>query len=139
MSQTKTFREQHDELLKVAMEIASLLDVDELKKDANKVRTLLSRLLGILSIHLSMEDKSLYPRLLAHSDPSIKAMTQRFIDEMGGIAKVLEDYKSKWMTVAKIQANPADFVKETHGIIDALALRIAKENDELYAAPDQLD
>ena len=139
MSQTKTFREQHDELLKVAMEIASLLDVDELKKDANKVRTLLSRLLGILSIHLSMEDKSLYPRLLAHSDPSIKAMTQRFIDEMGGIAKVLEDYKSKWMTVAKIQANPVDFVNETHGIIDALAMRIAKENDELYAALDQLD
>ncbi len=86
-----------------------------------------------------MEDKSLYPRLLAHSDPSIKAMTQRFIDEMGGIAKVLEDYKSKWMTVAKIQANPVDFVNETHGIIDALAMRIAKENDELYAALDQLD
>ncbi len=138
MSQTKTFREQHDELLKIATEIASHLDVDALAKDASKVRSLLSRLLGVLSIHLSMEDKSLYPRLLAHDDVAIKSMAQRFMDEMGGIGKVLEEYKTKWMTVAKIQDNSAAFVTETKGIIDALALRIEKENNELYEALDKL-
>ncbi len=45
-------------------EISTHSNVDALSNDASEVRSLLSKLLGKLNVHLSMEDKTLYPKLL---------------------------------------------------------------------------
>ena len=138
MSKTKSFRDQHDDLLKIVSEISAHLNVDELSNDASEVRSLLSKLLGKLNVHLSMEDKALYPKLLEHSDERVKSMAKRFIDEMGGIGKAVKAYKDKWPSALQIQKDPSDFIEQTKGIFDALAKRIEKENNELYKAVDEL-
>ncbi len=138
MSETTRFRDQHDDLLKIASEISAHLNVDELSKDASEVRSLLSKLLGKLSNHLAMEDKVLYPKLLGHSDERVKSLANRFIDEMGGIGKAVNAYKSKWPSPLHIQKDPSDFIEQTKGIFDALAKRIEKENNELYKTVDEL-
>ena len=86
MAYTNKFRAQHGELLNVVKSIVQLLDANSLRNDAKEVRHLLSVLHGKLSVHLAMEDKSLYPRLLRHHDSDIRATTQRYIDEMGSLA-----------------------------------------------------
>jgi hypothetical protein len=86
MAYTNKFRAQHGELLNVVKSIVQLLDANGLRNDAKEVRHLLSVLHGKLSVHLAMEDKSLYPRLLRHHDSDIRATTQRYIDEMGSLA-----------------------------------------------------
>ncbi len=138
MSETKIFRDQHDELLKIASEISKHLSIDVLSKDAHEVRRLLSELLGNLDVHLTMEDKALYPQLLAHSDGRVKSVAGRFVYEMGGIGETLKDYRSKWRTPAAIQKDPSDFIKQTKAILDALTKRIEKENNELYKMVDEL-
>ncbi len=138
MSKTKSFRDQHDDLLKIASEISAHLNVDELTKDASEVRSLLSKLLGKLGVHLSMEDKTLYPKLLEHSDERVKSMAKRFIDEMGGIGEAVKAYKGKWSSPVQIQKDPSDFIEQTKGIFDALVKRIEKENNELYKTVDEL-
>ena len=132
MSKTAKFRTQHDELLGLATEISSHLNVNELSHDASNIRKLLSMLIGKLGVHLSMEDKGLYPRLLDHPDNKVKETAQRFMDEMGGIGEVLENYKTKWSTSSKIQQSADVFVEETKVLFSALAQRIDAENDELY-------
>lgn len=138
MSATTRFREQHDGLLALATEISACLDANEISQDASKVKSLLSKLMGKLKVHLAMEDKSLYPSLLEKGDDQLKAMTQRFIDEMGGIGEAVETYADKWSTASAIQNDVQGFISETNAIFAALAERIDKENNELYAAFDAL-
>lgn len=138
MSKTQNFRTQHDDLLAIAGEISGHFNAEKLAQDASAVRSLLSKLLGKLAIHLSMEDKSLYPSLLNHADEEVKSLAQKFIDEMGGIGKVLDEYKHKWSSPIAIQSAPQDFITETEGIFSALAGRIDKENNVLYNKVDQL-
>lgn len=138
MSATKRYREQHDDMLSIASEISAHLNVDKLSNDANEVRSLLSKLLGKLGVHLAMEDKTLYPKLLDHPDESVKSMAKRFSDEMGGIGEAINAYKNAWPHPIAIQNDPSSFIEQTKGIFDALSKRIDRENNELYKIVDQL-
>lgn len=138
MSATDTYRRQHEDLVKVVVEISGYLDPEKAKKDAAQVSALLSRLVGKLKIHLAMEDESLYPKLLAHADPKVKEIATRFQKEMGTMKPVVEGFAKKWGSAMAIQGNPAEFVKETKGLFDALGKRVEKENNELYATFDKV-
>lgn len=136
MSKTQNYRKQHDQLLEIATDISKQLSEDNLSSDANGVRILLSNFMGKLKYHLAIEDKSLYPNLLAHPDEKIVSTAQEFIDEMGSMGKVVEAYNSKWSSAAKIQSDAADFIRETKNVFGVLAKRIEKENNELYKMVD---
>ena len=136
MSKTGIYREQHDSLLEIAGTLSKQLDPQSLGENAQSARQTLSSLLGKLNVHLSMEDKSLYPQLLSDSDHKIKLTAENFVSEMGDIGKVLTEYKTKWASALPIQENPADFITETEGILSALGDRISRENNELYPLLD---
>lgn len=136
MGKTDDFRATHKELLSIAKDISGMLQEGSLAKDASAVRSLLSRLAGKLQVHLSTEDRSLYPHLLNSSDANVKATAQKYMDEMGGIAAAFKEYVSKWPHALAIQKAPADFIKDTKGIFDALAKRIEREDAELYTLVD---
>jgi len=137
MTATASFRKQHGELLTVAGEIGKLLDAARLATDATSARTLLSNLAGKLKIHLAMEDKTLYPRLMQDPDPKVSAMAMRFADEMGGIAEVFGGYMERWPTAKAIQEAPQRFVTDTQKLFAALSTRIDRENNQLYPLLDQ--
>jgi hemerythrin-like domain-containing protein len=139
MSQTKIFRGQHDELLKMLSEISEHLNINELSNNADKTRSLLSELVGKLNVHLSMEDKVLYPDLLEHSNERIKSLAMRYIYELGGIMSSVNDFQKKWSSSLKIQQDPRDFVKHINNFFEALKKRIEKENSILYKALDELE
>ncbi|MDH4229369.1 MAG: hemerythrin domain-containing protein [Nitrospirota bacterium] len=136
MAKTDRFREQHNELLKIAGQIVPYLKESTLSKDASAVRDLLSKLMGTLKVHLSMEDKSLYPRLVSHPDKKVSKLAKDFIAEMGGIAKAVTAYAGKWNTEERIRAEAATFIAETKGLFDALGKRIERENNQLYPLLD---
>lgn len=138
MSQTEKYRKDHDQLLDMAKEISTLLIEEKISRDSNEVRSALSKLAGKLKIHLMLEDDSLYPRLTSHSDEKVRAMTNRYINEMGGISGAFNAYNDKWKGSA-IKEDAGSFIKETKSIFDVLSKRVRSENTELYAMIDQLD
>lgn len=138
MSITKHLRAQHDELLKIAGELGGLFEPEKLKADASTARSTLSRLAGKLTVHLSMEDKNMYPTLLGHSDEEIRDQAKRFIQEMGGIGIAFRQYLDKWPTAQYIEQDPDSFIAETKDIFKALGTRIEKENTKLYPVVDEL-
>ena len=139
MTNTKIFRDHHDELLSIATKVSAFLSEEKLKESASEVRGLLSKLFAKLGIHLAMEDKALYPKLLGSSDEKIRTMAKQFMDEMGGIGEAVGNYKKKWPTHFSIEQSPNDFIKETEGLFEALGNRIEKENSQLYKMVDELD
>jgi hemerythrin-like domain-containing protein len=136
MAATDSFRKQHGELLAVAGEIGKTLDPAQLAKDATQARTLLSSLAGKLKVHLAMEDKTLYPRLMQDPDPKVSGLAKRFADEMGGIAEVFGGYMERWPSGRAIQEAPQQFVADTKKLFAALATRIERENNQLYPLLD---
>lgn len=137
MSRTEKFRLQHNELLALATELQGMLNEDALSKDALPARSCLAKLMGKLSLHLSSEDKVLYPELEAHKDPTVAAIAHRFASEMKNTTAQVVAYNSRWPTPTAIKANPQSFVKETKEVIKILADRIKRENQELYAVADR--
>lgn len=133
MAYTDNFRRQHQEMLDLAGEISGKLKSDP--KDAKALRMLLSSLAGKLSVHLAMEDKALYPRLMEISAEA-KSLAKSFQDQMGGLGAAFGAYNQKWQLNA-IAADPAGFARETQEVFAALGKRIARENGELYPHADR--
>jgi hypothetical protein len=138
MEATETFRIQHDELFVIAKDIVANLKEDALRTDAKNVRLQLSKLAGVLGAHLSIEDRWLYPKLVAHADASVARLAKQYQNEMSGLKEALDAYMTRWETSQKIQANPETFIKETLGLIEVLSQRMHRENGELYPLVDRL-
>ncbi len=138
MNFTKRYRDQHDDLQNLVNEISSRLNVDTVSNNTKEVRTLLARLFGKNSVHLAMEDKSLYPRLLDHADEHVRSLAKKFIIEMGEIGEVINSYKDQWTASSEIKNNPDAYIDHTKRILNALSIRMERENNELYKVVDDL-
>lgn len=138
MARTDNFKKHHVEILAIAKSVNTLLVSANVGGHAAEIRRLLSQLSGKLSFHLAMEDKSLYPSLLTHSDPAVKNIAKRYSDEMGSLAQTFGNYLNKWANTMVINADLAGFTKETKAIFAALTKRIQREDTELYPIIDKL-
>jgi hypothetical protein len=134
---TAVFRRQHEELGQSVADITALLDATELAKGAGIISGHLSILSGKLTVHLAMEDKGLYPRLVRHTNPAVRGLAQRFMTEMGSIHEVFSGYLTKWRDPRHIEKEPERFVTETTSLLAALTQRIAREDHELYPLVDR--
>lgn len=138
MALTDIYRRHHEELLALAGKLASCLVPDSLKSNPKDVLSLLAQFAAKLNVHLSMEDKALYPKLLNSSDEKCKTTAKEFLNEMGGIKKVFETYSAKWSNSDAISSEADLFIQESKDLIATLASRIEKENRVLYPMADNL-
>ena len=136
MPYTDNFRAQHDEILALAKEVTD--HMGRPNADATLLRKQLSSLAGKVNFHLAMEDKALYPRLMAAKGSAAEALAGKFMTEMGGLARVFTDYNARWQ-VSTIRGDMAGFGEETRKVFGALAHRIARENTQLYPLADAAD
>lgn len=133
----KKYCEQHKALLEVAETIIERLDADRLATDAEEVSLDLSRLLGLLTLHLAMEDNVLYPQLLKKDDPVVFETARRFMDEMGGISGEAKSFVEKWPSAAAIQTASEEFVTDASQLLMVLSERIDREDRELFPLLEQ--
>ena len=96
-----------------------------------------SQLRDALIRHLKCEDWALYPRLMGSGDPEMARITREFEREMGELGTDFIAYDDKW-TPARIAAEWADFCRETRIMFDMLAMRVAREERDLYPLADKL-
>lgn len=87
--------------------------------------------------HLKCEDWILYPRLMAAGDPELRRITRGFEIEMGDLAADFAAYDQKW-TSERAAADWPDFCRETVILLDLLALRVEREERELYPLAEAL-
>ena len=138
MGLTDNLKKQHQEILGIAGEISSELNIKNLQENPNNVVKLLSKLSGKLKFHLTMEDQSLYPKLINHENVQINTMANKFVDEMGGIAKAFTEFMSKWNNSENIKSEPQEFIKETKNLFVVVSKRIEKEDNQLYKKYDEI-
>ncbi len=135
---TDRFRRQHEELAKLAAELLRALRVPpaELGGQAAQVRRLVARFAGKLSVHATMENDALYPRLLVHGDPKVRDKARELYDEVGTLYGTFGDYTRRWPHTASVEADPAGFAEDTRRVLEQLGRRMFREHEELYPLVD---
>jgi hemerythrin-like domain-containing protein len=133
---TEPLRKQHAEIVEAVREIDAGLDPQRLVKSAGEIRSRLSALIGKLSIHLAIEDKSLYPSIEKHADARVREIGVKYASEMAGVKPAVEAFSRKWSEAA-IAKDAAAFCAETKKLFAVLADRIKRENTELYPLLEQ--
>lgn len=131
MSKTDSFVDQHKQILDLVGQLHGLLDENKLKADSTPAVMILANLTGKIKIHLSVEDKVLYPTIAKSSDEKVKAIATKYMNEMSKITEAYVAYADKWKA-NMIKDNPKEFITETKNIFKVLGERIQKEEKELY-------
>ena len=138
MAMTDSYRKQHAELLDMAGKLATKLSKDIVVKEATEIVSVLSQFASKLNMHLTMEDKALYPKLMNSGNAKTSQIAKDYMTEMGGIKQVVEKYMHSWSLAKNLIADPEKSINDSKGIISALKTRIDKEDSVLYPLADAL-
>lgn len=139
MCRTANLRRQHDAAVALVGEISALSDRLGEPGIPYRVGLLLAKLTGLLRIHFAQEDKLLYPYMIHSADPDASSTAMAFQAEMGGLGGAYEAFASRWSSGETIRTAPAAFRKEAGDVFAALALRIERENSQLYPLADGIE
>jgi serine/threonine protein kinase len=137
---TDNFRRQHDELARLGTELLQQLaePPEQIAANASELRRSMARFAGKLSVHASMENDALYPRLLEHGDPHIRATARALFDEVKGIYSSFGAFTKRWPSTDSIVADPSAYARECQRVLKTLWARMVRENDELYPLADRV-
>ena len=113
-------------------EIQKLVNENLPEKNADAIAHSVSRLAGIINVHLSMEDKFMYPGLAKSTDDKIKGLGLRYQKQMGDIAGNFIQYKDKYNTKSGVLKGASGMKMETDRIFKEIRNRIRTEEEELY-------
>lgn len=127
---TTNFLHQHQNIQEELDTIEKLMK--DLDTNASDTALHINQLAGKLNVHLSAEDKHLYPSLLKSTDTALQTLAQNYINEMGNLCQIFNTYKLKFNTKNKIMDAKTQFTSETIQIIKAIRDRMKKEETELY-------
>lgn len=129
-------RAEHAALITLSRIILGMIDgphpppADDLVSARGQLREALIR-------HLKCEDWILYPRLMATGDVELIRITREFELEMGGLAADFVAYDNKW-TRERVAADWSGFCRETKLVFELLAIRVEREERELYPLAETL-
>jgi hypothetical protein len=138
MGRTDELRRQHKEILSVVSRIRMHLDDTQGGKTAVTLRDLLSEMSGHIRIHLLTEDAVLYPSLLGSSDPQTAELARTHADDTRVLRETFDQHLKRWPSPWAIDENLSGFRAETTQILDAVAMRLYKEDAELLPLFDEL-
>lgn len=138
MNQLNQLKNQHTEILDIIKE--SKILVNDLS-DENKTSLAknISRLAGILKIHLANEDRYLYPSFINSGEATLKAKSEAYQKEMGNLNTIFTEFKNSYNTKSKIDQKETEAKKAILEVFSAVEKRIDKEDHDLYILAEKLD
>lgn len=99
---------------------------------ATEIAQAIMKLHSKVSLHLSAENRVMYPEIYALQDPEISRIAHGFQDEMDGLSKAFEAFCRRWRQAKTLAADPEGFRKDANTVIKALHYRIQRENTAFY-------
>jgi len=132
MANINNLERQHTEIKELFSKIKQEVTSNDISVNLDILVKNINTLSGKLNIHMSSEDKFLYPALIESKDQQLKQIAKQYSEEMGNIHMMFNNYKNKFNTKSKILSDVEGFLKESTDIIKLLENRISKEDMHLY-------
>jgi hypothetical protein len=137
MRKTDNYRKHHDDLRGIVTRLEPMLNASRIAADPNDVAAVVRDLFGKFSVHLAIEDSTLYPKYVMHDDPHLRQVALSFQTEMGNLSALFDAYKRDWAGPLAIGRNPEAFIKATRDMLGLLKARVKREEDGLYDLIDR--
>lgn len=127
------FKKQHVEILQGIATLRKLAHAG-IEDNASAIAKQIKELGSIVTLHLAIEDRILYPSLQKRADARLAEMGKAYQEDMKGIANGFIAFARKW-SVAKVVAEKAEeFRAEANTVLKQLHTRMQRENTEFYPA-----
>ena len=137
MADLDKLRDEHTVILRIVERLRYLIGQSTPPPQLH-VLALRYELSAALIVHLQTEDGFVYPPLLANADPHIVSIGRAFSREMDGLGAAYVEHCKTWSADA-IAADWAGYSIASQALLDALTMRISRENRELYPLLRRLD
>ncbi|WP_019849626.1 hemerythrin domain-containing protein [Desulfitobacterium sp. PCE1] len=125
-------KNQHSIIRQLIQEIEEEIRLGNLDHKAFDLSLKISKLSGILVLHLKSEDEYLYPALKSSKDETLSKTAEQLYQEMGTLSAEFLQYKSIYMSATKIKADIPQFIEGSKEIFSALKNRLNTEDKKLY-------
>lgn len=134
MEDLDLYRRQHRDLLAVASLLGDQADLGSVSSPGGTrdLRTQVADLSGKVMVHLQLEDRHLYPELMASPHDEVRVVAAAYRGSMGTLRATAEGFSRRWLRPAAIEQSPAAFTAELRALLHTLAERIASEDAELF-------
>jgi hypothetical protein len=137
MRKTDNYRKHHDDLRVIVSRLEPMLDVAGVTANPSAVAGVVRDLFGKFSVHLAIEDSTLYPKYVVHDDAKLRQVALSFQTEMGNLSTLFDAYKRDWAGPLAIGRDPAAFIRATREILALLKARVQREESGLYDLIDR--
>src|SRR3546814_3633897 len=127
------FKHQHVEILQGIADLRKFAHAG-IKENAYEIVRQLGALTSVVSLHLAIEDRILYPRLQKGENQHLADMSGSYRQEMKGIANAYITFARKWGKVAVVAEKAEQFRKEAKVALKTCHTRLQKENTKSYPA-----
>lgn len=131
------FKQQHIEIIDCVAALRKFTK-EGIGENAAQISNLIISMSSIIKLHLSVEDKVLYPALQNGSSSVLAKMGKQFQDEMGVIASAYMGFARRWNTEANVVRDPEGFRADANKVLKILHNRMVRENTDFYPAIEAL-
>lgn len=94
----------------------------------------LKALSQVVTQHLAIEDRILYPSVERSGGPRMAAMSRTYQGDMKGIATAFISFARRWTNATRLTRQPEAFREEANTVLKDVYQRMVRENREFYPA-----
>lgn len=94
----------------------------------------LKALAQVVTQHLAIEDRILYPTVERGGDARLANMSRAYQGDMKGIASAFIGFARRWSNATHLVREPEVFRAEANVVLKDVYLRMVRENREFYPA-----
>jgi hemerythrin-like domain-containing protein len=125
------YKNQHIAILKCIDDLRHLTKLG-ISEHAVEIAKRVIDMSSIIKLHLSIEDKMLYPALAKIDDRALNSMGKQYQTQMTHIATAYGEFARKWNDAGNVSRSPEDFRHDANQVLKVLYERIQKENQDFY-------
>lgn len=125
------FKNQHLQILE-GIDSLRKLSHNGIEENAAQIASGIKDLSLVITQHLAVEDRILYPTLENSSNQHLAKLSKKFKAEMADIANPFIVFARKWQQTSEINNNPEAFRSEANTILKRVYERMRQEDKEFY-------
>lgn len=127
------FKAEHNEIINGINDLRNLSHAGVVG-NAAEIAQRLTELNAVVTRHLAVEDRILYPAVQNSPNPGLANMGKAYQEEMTGIANAYIAFGRRWSAIASLQDDPEGFRQAANTVLRMVYERLQKENREFYPA-----
>ena len=131
------FKRQHVEILQRIDGLRKLAHAG-VEANADSIAQQIKELGKVVTLHLAIEDRILYPAVQKAEDAQVAAMGAAYQDEMKGIANRYIRFTNQWSDAKRVAAEADAFRAAANTVLKDVYLRMQRENHEFYPAIESI-